>query len=150
METNRMRRSRTDKMIAGVCGGLGDYFNIDSTLIRLVFVILLFAQGVGAILYLVLWIVLPSDEASGDDVASTSVSKAMRGSSKKVQEGSRTTQSSFDQVAVIAGGTLIVFGAVILFETISPALFSILSKFFWPGILILGGLAMILRYQRSE
>jgi phage shock protein C len=124
-------------MIAGVCGGLGDYFNIDPTFMRLAFVVLLFAQGVGAILYLVLWIVLPPSEESGE-------------MSDSMQDGSRSAQSSGDQLAIIVGGTFVVFGSVILLNTISPMLFSTLRKFFWPALLILGGVVMILRYQRSE
>lgn len=74
--------------------------------------------------------------------------------SKRVQsfvdESLRTTRASGDQIAVIIGGTLVILGAVILLEAISPMLFSTFKKFFWPAILILGGLVMIFRYQRSE
>ncbi|MCB0061924.1 MAG: PspC domain-containing protein [Caldilineaceae bacterium] len=57
--TNRLYRSRSDRMIAGVCGGLADYFGIDSTLIRLLFAVLFFV-GVGSpiLIYIVLWIVM--------------------------------------------------------------------------------------------
>jgi phage shock protein C len=55
----RLYRSRSDKMIAGVCGGLADYLGIDSTIVRLVFVAL-FLIGVGSpgLAYLVLWLVM--------------------------------------------------------------------------------------------
>ncbi len=137
METKRMRRSSTDKMIAGVCGGLGEYFNLDSTLIRLLFVLLLFAQGVGAILYLVLLIVLPSDEEAGKSEKAHSIHNPNRSAPR----------TSGDQIALILGGTLVVFGGVFLLEEISPSMFAAISNFFWPAILILGGLALILRYQ---
>lgn len=154
MEAKRMRRSNTDKIIAGVCGGLGAYYNIDPTLVRLTFVILLFAQGVGAIIYLFLWIVLPAGELTGGITAEASAPEGVEDFPRRVQsfvdESLRATRASADQIAVIIGGTLIVFGAVILLETISPLLFSTLRKFFWPAILILGGLVMILRYQRAE
>lgn len=57
--TNRLYRSRNDRMIAGVCGGLAHYFGIDPTLVRLIFAIL-FLVGVGspALIYIVLWIVM--------------------------------------------------------------------------------------------
>ncbi len=140
METKRMRRSSTDKMIAGVCGGLGAYFNIDSTLIRLVFILLLFAQGVGAILYLVLLIVLPSDEEMGKSGEPHSIQNPHP----------NTSRTSGDQIALILGGMLVVFGGVFLLEEISPVVFATISNYFWPAILILGGLALILRYQRAE
>jgi phage shock protein C len=61
---SRLYRSRSQKMIAGVCGGLGEYFDVDPVLIRLLFVVTAFISGVGILAYLVLWIVVPFD---GDD-----------------------------------------------------------------------------------
>jgi phage shock protein C len=57
--TNRLYRSQTDRMVAGVCGGLAKYFNVDPTVIRLVFVVLALAGGPGLLLYLILWIITP-------------------------------------------------------------------------------------------
>lgn len=57
----RLIRSRTDRMIGGVCGGLGNYFSVDPTLIRLAFVLLFVFGGSGFLLYLILWIVLPDE-----------------------------------------------------------------------------------------
>ena len=54
-----LRRSRTDKMVAGVCGGLGKYFGLDSTILRLVFVLLLIFAGTGLLAYLIMWLVIP-------------------------------------------------------------------------------------------
>src|SRR4051794_37597820 len=56
---SRLYRSRSQKMIAGGCGGLGEYFDVDPVLIRLLFVITAFISGVGILAYIVLWIVLP-------------------------------------------------------------------------------------------
>lgn len=56
----RLYRSSTNKKIAGVCGGLAEYFHIDATIIRVVFVILLLPGGFpGLIPYLILWLVMP-------------------------------------------------------------------------------------------
>lgn len=55
----KLTRSLTDRKIAGVCGGLGQYFNIDSTLIRILFLVLLCCVGGGLLLYLIMWIVMP-------------------------------------------------------------------------------------------
>ncbi|MGC9327164.1 MAG: PspC domain-containing protein [Candidatus Hinthialibacter sp.] len=52
-------RTDYDKMLAGVCGGLGEYFNIDSTIVRLIFVISSFYYLIGVIAYIVLAILLP-------------------------------------------------------------------------------------------
>jgi len=55
----RLRRSRTEKMIGGVCGGLGEYFNVDPTIIRVLWVAITLLGGAGVIAYLILWIVMP-------------------------------------------------------------------------------------------
>jgi phage shock protein PspC (stress-responsive transcriptional regulator) len=61
MEDKKLRRSSSDKMIAGVCGGLGKYFGLDSTILRLVFVLLLIFAGTGLLAYLIMWLVIPQD-----------------------------------------------------------------------------------------
>jgi phage shock protein C len=54
-------RSRTNRQVAGVCGGLAQYFNIDATLIRVLFVVLAVLGGSGLVIYLVLWIIVPRE-----------------------------------------------------------------------------------------
>lgn len=55
----RVYRSRTDKKIAGVCGGLAKYFDVDPVIVRLLWIFLLFFGGAGIILYIIAWIVIP-------------------------------------------------------------------------------------------
>jgi phage shock protein C len=55
----KLFRSRTDSRIAGVCGGLGEYLDVDPTVIRLIFVLLALTGGHGVLLYIILWIVMP-------------------------------------------------------------------------------------------
>jgi len=55
----RLYRSETDRKIGGVCGGLAEYFNIDPTIVRLLFVFISLFWGFGIIVYLVMWIVVP-------------------------------------------------------------------------------------------
>jgi phage shock protein C len=64
--SKRLMRSSTDKKIAGVCAGLADYFDLDPTIIRLVWVLAFFFGGAGGLAYLVLWIVLPQAPARLD------------------------------------------------------------------------------------
>jgi len=72
METKKLYRSRTDKMIAGVCGGLGKYLGIDPTLIRLLFVLVVLMGGAGVLAYLILMIVVPEEPASSEADATSS------------------------------------------------------------------------------
>ena len=55
----RLYRSRDEKMIGGVCGGLAEYFNVDPTLVRLIWVIITLIGGAGVLLYIVLWVIMP-------------------------------------------------------------------------------------------
>jgi phage shock protein C len=65
-EAKKLYRSADDRWLAGVCGGLAKYFNIDPTLVRVIFVVLaLFGLG-GVILYLLLWVLIPN-EPTGEE-----------------------------------------------------------------------------------
>ena len=64
MSTRKLYRSQTEKMIGGVCGGLAEYFNLDPTLFRLLFIVLLFTPLHGLLLYLILWIITPAAPAT--------------------------------------------------------------------------------------
>ena len=55
----KLWRSRQDRKIAGVCGGLGDYFRLDPLWIRLLFILVLFLGGTALLVYLVLWFIVP-------------------------------------------------------------------------------------------
>ena len=55
----RLMRSQTDKMLAGVCGGLADYFLIDPVIIRLIFVLISITTGLGLLFYPILWLIMP-------------------------------------------------------------------------------------------
>jgi len=55
----KLYRSRTERTIAGVCGGLAEYFGLDPTVVRLVFVIMFLLGGHGLLVYLILWVLMP-------------------------------------------------------------------------------------------
>lgn len=60
----RLTRSTSNKMIEGVCGGLGEYFDIDPTIIRLLFAAgLVFGVGSTGILYILMWMIVPKDDS---------------------------------------------------------------------------------------
>jgi phage shock protein C len=58
--TRKLYRSRTNRQAAGMCGGLAGYFNVDATLIRVLFVLLAVLGGSGLVLYVAMWIVVPN------------------------------------------------------------------------------------------
>ena len=59
MDEKRLTRSTSERMIAGVAGGLAQYFNMDPTLIRILFVLFGLAGGPGLVVYLIMWLVMP-------------------------------------------------------------------------------------------
>lgn len=56
-----LRRRKRDRMVAGVCGGVADYFSIDANLVRLITAVLTFFGGAGAFIYVVGWLLLPEE-----------------------------------------------------------------------------------------
>jgi len=55
----RLYRSRRDRLIAGVCGGLADYFGMDPTWMRLIFIVFLLLGGSALLIYVIMWLVVP-------------------------------------------------------------------------------------------
>ena len=62
--SKRLYRSRQDSIIAGVCGGLGDYFDIDPTFLRILFIAMAFAFGATLVLYILMWLIVPLSSKS--------------------------------------------------------------------------------------
>lgn len=84
--SRRLTRSNTDRIIGGVAGGIANYLNVDPTLVRLGFVLLVLVGGVSPFIYLILWAVLPSENS------------ANAGFSQQVRENISEMQQSATQV----------------------------------------------------
>lgn len=67
MNGKKLYKSNIDKKVWGVCAGLAEYFDVDVTLVRLLFVVFTLMGGPGLIIYIVLALVLPEGPASADD-----------------------------------------------------------------------------------
>jgi phage shock protein PspC (stress-responsive transcriptional regulator) len=61
METKRIYRSRTDRVIGGVCSGIGNYFGMDPVLIRVLWAVAFFVGGAGLLAYIIAWIIIPEE-----------------------------------------------------------------------------------------
>ncbi len=73
----RLYRLRNGRVVAGVCAGVAAYFGVDPTLVRLAFALLTVFGGIGVLLYLCAWIVIP-EEGEGASIAETFVNKQRR------------------------------------------------------------------------
>jgi phage shock protein C len=154
METQRLYRSKTDRMIGGVCGGLGGYFNIDPTLVRLIFVVLTIMGGGGVLIYFILWIVIPEEGR----VAGTP-QEIMRDNAQEMGTRARELGQGFEQGfksrnaaasrqgALIFGLVLVVLGGLFLLQNLN--IFRINFNLFWPLVLIVIGVAMLLPQFRK-
>jgi phage shock protein C len=123
-----LRRSRDDRVIAGVCGGLGRHFGIDPVILRLVFVVLLLAGGSGILLYGVGWLAIP-EERPGDELG------------EPAREGERRGGG-----AEVIGIALVVLGGFFFLREAFPDAFD--SDYVWPVLLIVIGLVVLARGVR--
>jgi phage shock protein PspC (stress-responsive transcriptional regulator) len=152
----KLTRSHTDQMIGGVCGGLGKYLGIDPTFVRLFFVLLAFAgNGIGVLVYLLLWIILPVE----GQTRPASFEENVRLGSEEVAERARhmgddfrnMVQNPHPQASLIIGASLIILGIVYLIDNMQlPWLQWLRFDIVWPLLLVLGGIALILRRGRGE
>jgi len=125
----RLYRSREDYWIAGVCGGLGTYFEIDSNLIRLAFVLLVAWNGLGVLLYLVTVLIVPEDPVR--EIAPVPGPPPP----PRTQDESRRTRMI--GWLLLLGGTYLLLHNLRLFTPI-------VQDQVFPVILILGGLVLLL------
>jgi phage shock protein PspC (stress-responsive transcriptional regulator) len=116
MPQARLMRSSTDRMFAGVCGGIAAYLAIDAVLVRLAFVLLSLASGVGLLLYLVLMILMPSEESVGQP-GSAVAEKNMERLGEDISSGVDRMRSH-PQGPTIGAGLLILLGVYLLLDNL--------------------------------
>ena len=75
-EPKKLYRSRKNRWLVGVCGGIGEYFNIDPTVIRVIFVLAFLVLGGGLWVYLILWLIMPLNPEDFDMVVSEPAEEA--------------------------------------------------------------------------
>ncbi len=83
-----LKRSRTNRMIAGVCGGIGEYLDIDPNVIRLIWVVLtVLTSGAGILIYLLAWLIMPEDVPPAATGAGTAGTATAGGSGTVIEIG---------------------------------------------------------------
>lgn len=142
MSQPRLVRSESDAIIAGVCGGLATYLNIDPVLVRLAFVILLFASGIGIPLYIILWLIMPRSDTAGQP-GSEVMQRNISEMGSKVSSG----VGSLGNPNLI-GIILILLGAYFLFNSLGW-LNWMHSGVFWPVLIIALGAYLLIRRSRE-
>lgn len=143
-DVKRLYRSNNEKIIAGVCGGIADHFEIDPIWVRLVFVLLTLLNGVGLILYLVLWILVPKNpnEKQTENTAAENIADKLQNKFKKnMDKKMEFREKEHNTTGIIAGLILVLIGFGFLFKFIFDWFkFNLV----WPIIIIIIGLFLIL------
>ena len=135
----KLYRSSRGKLIAGVCTGLGEYFEIDPVLIRALFVIALLSGGIGATLYVVMWIIMPNEE--------TVLSSPSPTDSSELSETDDSILSEKHKGTVLTGLVLVGLGMFFLIREFFP-MFSF--KFMFPIALIAIGVVIVFNALRKN
>ncbi len=133
----KLYRSRADRVVAGVAGGLGRYLNLDPILVRLFFVLLTISGGIGVLLYLVLAIVIPEVPESGAEI---------------IEDTPRAiTAADRQRTRGLIGGSLVLMGMFFLMQTFNVPVFSwIRFDDMWPLLLIVAGGALLWQQYREQ
>jgi len=159
----RLYRSRSERMICGVCGGLARYFDMDPTIVRIIFVLLIFANGLGILAYIIMAIVVPLEGSKAGKPKET-VKENVAEIKETAGELGREIRSTFatedtEDKPQAAGGihrrrnmlgiALIVIGIVILIGNLNIFRWFIWI-YIWPAILIIVGLLIVFSSRKKK
>lgn len=151
--TKKLYRSNKDKMLGGVAGGLAEYFEIDPTLVRIIFVVSLFAGGAGVLAYIILWIVVPEEPYTFTKPASAAENNQNEESSETSGETAQPDNEEYNQAMTdqkhkrssVLGIILIIIGLLFLLDNFIPRIH---FGDFWPLVLVAIGVGLLLNARK--
>ena len=149
----RLFRSKSDRMLAGVCGGLGQYLGIDSSIVRVFFVLLAIGSGLGGVVYLVLWMILPREgNLNSTGEAFPTSGNELGDRARQMGDELREAVRQPDPRAVkYIGFALIGAGLLFFVQNLHlPWLQWLNSDLIWPVLLIMAGAAFLYRATRGD
>ena len=135
-EVKRLTRSKSNQVIAGISSGLGNYLNLDPIVIRIVFVLLAMAGGLGFLIYLILWILIPNTSTQQYD-------QVLKENITEIKSRAQTTLGRTNSAAAaksprqMLGAMIISFGILILLKNLGFEFIS-MDKV-WPVLVIIVG-----------
>jgi phage shock protein PspC (stress-responsive transcriptional regulator) len=144
---NRLIRTQQDRIIGGVCGGLARYLNIEVVLVRLFFVVFALVGGIGPLVYIILWIVVPSEEQIG---GSTTQVYSVDG--EVIKERAENFKDEFVEMVnrpgkktgLYIGVALILVGAYIFLKNLNiPWLAWVNNNVILAAMILLAGVALL-------
>jgi phage shock protein C len=138
----KIYRSETNRVLAGVAGGLGEYFLIDPTIVRLIFVLLTVFGGGGILIYIILWILIPSEHSTSKDSEET-----IKYNTEELKNKAKSIAEEFKGMSIDhkpknwIGFVVIAIGLLFLLNSLGFLQFHL----FWPIILIIFGLFLLFK-----
>lgn len=151
--TNKLYRSQTDRMLGGVCGGLAKYLRIDLTIVRLFFVVLTLLGGFGPLIYFIMWIVVPLEDYVYTDT------HPERFDGEDIKERAGMVRDDFinavkqpnQNTARFIGIALVLAGGFFLLRQLHiPWLSWLDTGVLWAGLILLAGVALLIRATRKD
>ncbi len=146
----RLYRSRSDRMLGGVAGGVAAYLQVDPALTRLAFAVLVLAAGAGFLLYIIAWIVIPEEPLGGAAPAAPPAAPAAETgadpgaallpvAAPTPAPPQKPRASGTRGARLVVGAILVAVGCILLLDWALPDL----HHFFWPGAIIAFGLGLL-------
>lgn len=145
----RLYKSRKDKVISGICGGIGEYFGVDPVLVRVIAVLLFFFGGTGVIAYIVGMIIIPVEPLQTDDNEKKETEK------KETPKEESSEYKHTDTGALIIGIIFLIAGFMFLMRNFNFFDFHFwwirdqIKLFFWPGILVVLGVLLVFKGSKK-
>jgi phage shock protein C len=161
----RLYRSNKERMLAGVCGGLGHYFDIDPVIVRLIFIVSIFLGGAGIVAYIILAIVVPAEDSAHTEPAQTIKENVqeIKNTAETMGKDFHTAINNNEKTAptnemtrvhedghhrsgmFIFGAIVLAAGIIALLSTVGPMHWAWWFgwDYLWPVILIAAGLLII-------
>jgi len=141
----RLVRSRTDVVLGGVCAGLAHYLGIDPLVVRIFFVILTVADGVGFMIYLILWLLMPREDVAPGEISGEFSNRV----GQVGQEFGDAVRRPHPHAPLYLGVGLIAAGIFFLLQNLHLAWLSWLTRdLIWPALLIIAGGILLWRAFR--
>ena len=142
---NRLYRSETDRILGGVCGGLGEFLGIDPIFIRIFFIIWTVFGEYSVLIYLILWVVVPTRTApdSGEQFGSSELGARFRSVAFEIRN---IVHQPSPQLITFAGVGLIAWGVYRLLQRFGFIWFAQdYTDYLWPALLIIAGVFVLAR-----
>jgi phage shock protein C len=140
----RLYRCRHNKFLAGVAGGVAEYFDLDPSLVRILFVVSIFFGGIGLLLYIGMAIIVPLEPVPADGTGEANAT----GETTAMPEGHRHPTRGDGPWTTLVGGALVLFGTLALVDRFLPALD--VEHVIVPAVMIAIGVFLLTRAVRRE